>query len=68
MFFFQEKFFSGNFFSLYDFGFVFKFNSSFPLLKGRQSPISKSESVSITKNVIDFEFRKWNSLSNFPAT
>ena len=67
-FYFQEKYFSRKYFSRYDFGFLFKFNSLFPLLKGRQSPISNSESVNVTKNVIDFKFRKWNLLSNFPAT
>ena len=30
---------------------------SFPLLKGRQTPVSNSESVKVTKNVIDFFFR-----------
>ena len=39
-------------FSTFDF---LKF-SSFTFLKGRQSPPSKSKSVKITKNMVDFNF------------
>ena len=39
--------------SRFDFAFLFKFNS-FPLVKGRQTALSNSKIVNVTKNVIDF--------------
>ena len=42
----------------------FKF-SAFPLLKGRQTPLSNSKSVKVTKNVIHFWFRKWKLIIRF---
>ena len=69
------SFFSGKFLTFvrtqiyclwYDFWFFFKF-SSFLLLKGRQTPLSRSKSVSATKNVIDLYFRKLNLIIEFPS-
>ena len=37
------------------------------MLKGRKSPLSNSRSVQVTKNVIDFWFRKLNSICRFPS-
>ena len=49
------------YFSLYDHLFL----SSFPLLKVRQTPLSNSKNIKVTKNVIDLYFRKWNLIFRF---
>ena len=49
------------FFSRFDFWFLLRF-SSFDLLEGRQTPISKSENIKVMENVIDFSLGKWNSV------
>ena len=53
-------------FSRFDLCFNFKF-SAFPLLKGRQNPLSNSKNVKVTKDVIDFKFRKWKLIIRYPS-
>ena len=61
-----DVFYKAQFFCGLTFDFFFKF-ISFPLPKGRQTPLSNSESVKFTKNVIDLLFGKWNLTFRFPS-
>ena len=61
MFFIRLHFFCG-----LTFDFFFNF-ISFLLAKGRQTPVSNSESVKFTKNVINLLFGKLNLTFRFPS-
>ena len=53
-------------FSRFEFWFIIKF-SSLLLLNVRQTPLSNSKSVKVTKNVIKLEFLKWNLKFRSPS-
>ena len=66
-FFFGESFkiYLGSFFSLFDFWLLFKF-SSFPLLKGRQTPLSNSESVQLRVWKVEFSSPIFSDIKALP--
>ena len=37
------------------------------MLKEMQTPLLNSEIVKVTKNVIDYEFRKWSLFLRYPS-
>ena len=41
--------------------------SSFYFLKGGETPQLNSENVKVTKNIMDFYLRKWNSIIEYPS-
>ena len=55
----------------FDFVFYLRFDFVFSLvissLKGRQTPLSNSDSTNVTKKMTDFYHRKWNLIIRFPT-
>ena len=67
VFFFRKNLFTLNFdFLQFDLWFFFKF-SAFLLLKGRQTPLSNSKIVKVTKSVIYFQVWKWKLIIIYPS-